>query len=82
MKPLPPIDIFDLPKSVLVTYPVVMHHVRTHEALIQRSSQLFDWVLKGKLRVKIGGRYPLSEAARAHHDIQSRRTTGKLLLIP
>jgi NADPH2:quinone reductase len=82
MKPLPSIDIFDLPKSVLITYPAVMHHVRTHEALVQRSNQLFDWVREGKLRVKIGGRYPLAEAAQAHQDIQSRRTTGKLLLIP
>ena len=82
MKPLPSIDIFDLPKSVLITYPAVMHHVRTHEALVRRSNQLFDWVREGKLRVKIGGRYPLAEAAQAHQDIQSRRTTGKLLLIP
>ena len=82
MKPLPPIDIFDLPKSVLITFPAVMHHVRTHEALIGRSNQLFDWVRAGKLKVMIGGRYPLAEAGRAHQDIQSRRTTGKLLLIP
>jgi len=82
MRPLPPIDIFDLPKSVLVTYPMVMHHVRTHEALVQRSNQLFDWVREGKLKIRIGSRYPLAEAARAHQDIQSRRTTGKLLLVP
>ncbi len=82
MKPLPPIDIFDLPKSVLVTYPMVMHHVRTHEALVQRSNQLFEWVREGKLKIRIGSRYPLAEAARAHQDIQSRRTTGKLLLVP
>jgi NADPH:quinone reductase-like Zn-dependent oxidoreductase len=50
--------------------------------LLRRSNQLFDWVREGRLKVHVGGRYPLAEAAQAHRDIQSRRTTGKLLLIP
>jgi NADPH2:quinone reductase len=61
---------------------MVHHHVRTREALLTRSNQLFDWVREGRLKVHVGGRYPLAEAAQAHRDIQSRRTTGKLLLIP
>ena len=43
---------------------------------------VFDWIAKGELDVRIGGTYPLSEAARAQEDLASRRTTGKLLLLP
>jgi len=43
---------------------------------------VFDWITKGELDVRIGGTYPLSEAARAHEDLAGRRTTGKLLLLP
>ena len=40
------------------------------------------WITEGKLRVRIGGEYPLADAARAHADMESRKTTGKLLLVP
>ena len=43
---------------------------------------LFDWIARGLLKVRIGGTYPLAEASRAHADMESRTTTGKLLLIP
>jgi NADPH:quinone reductase len=82
IKRLPLIDLLDLPKSVLVAYPVVHHHVTTRAALLRRSQALFDLVREGSLNVRIGHRHPLPEAARAHADIQSRITTGKLLLIP
>ncbi|WP_213807868.1 quinone oxidoreductase [Granulicella sp. dw_53] len=82
IKRLPPIDLLDLPKSVLVSYPSVMHHVRTREALLSRSAQLFDWVRKGQLKIHIGHRYPLADAALAHAELGARKTTGKLLLIP
>lgn len=72
----------DLLKSVRLTCPVFAHHVRTREALVARTSEVFELVETGRLRVRVGGRYPLSEAATAHTDIESRRTTGKLLLIP
>jgi len=81
IKRLPPTDLLDLPKSVLVTYPSVMHHVRTHETLLARTEQLFDWVRKGQLNIHIGRRYPLADAARAHADLEARKTTGKLLLL-
>jgi hypothetical protein len=67
----------DLLKSVRLTYPVFAHHVRTREALVARTSEVFELVETGRLRVRVGRRYPLSEAARAHIDIESRRTTGK-----
>ena len=43
---------------------------------------MFDWIAKGELEVRIGGTYPLADAARAQEDLASRRTTGKLLLLP
>lgn len=82
MAPIPAFSPLSLPKSIKITYPVVMHHVRTPEMLTKHSRQLFDWVRDGKLRTHIGGRYPLADAEQAHRDIQSRRTTGKLLLLP
>jgi len=80
MEPLPPIDPFSIPKSIKITYPVVMHHVRTRDALLARSRQLFDWMRSGQLRLHVGQSYPLAAAADAHRDIESRRSTGKLLL--
>lgn len=82
MEPLPPIDPFSIPKSIKITYPVVMHHVRTRDALLARSRQLFDWMRSGQLRLHVGQSYPLAAAADAHRDIESRRSTGKLLLKP
>ena len=52
------------------------------ELLRARSAQLFDWIAEGKLKVRIGGEYPLADAAQAHADMESRKTTGKLLLVP
>ncbi|MER7701825.1 quinone oxidoreductase [Kitasatospora sp. NPDC097605] len=72
----------DLPNSILLTYPVVHHHVATREALVRRTGELFDLVLDGRLTPLVTGRHPLAEAARAHADLESRRTTGKLLLLP
>lgn len=82
IKRLPPIDLLDLPKSVLVSYPTVGDHVRTRAALLARTNQLFAWYLAGKLTVHIGQRFPLAAAADAHDALESRHTTGKLLLIP
>jgi NADPH2:quinone reductase len=81
IKRLPPIDLLDLPKSVLVTYPSVVDHARTHEALLARAGQLFDWVRKGQLTIHISHHYPLADAAQAHADLEARKTTGKLLLL-
>ena len=44
--------------------------------------EVFGWIADGSLDVRIGERYPLEDAARAHEDLEARRTTGKLLLIP
>jgi NADPH:quinone reductase-like Zn-dependent oxidoreductase len=54
----------------------------TREELPSRASDLFGWTAAGRLMVRIGGTYPLQEAARAHADLEGRHTTGKLLLVP
>jgi NADPH2:quinone reductase len=43
---------------------------------------LFDWIMDGRLRIRNGGEYPLADAAQAHADMESRKTTGKLVLVP
>jgi NADPH:quinone reductase len=77
-----PINIATLPRSVLIGFPTFMDHVPGRAALLSCTRQLFDWVESRRLKVNIGQRYPLANAAQAHSDIASRRTTGKLLLIP
>ena len=77
-----PLDIMSLPKSIKIGYAIFFDHIHTPELLRARSTQLFDWITEGKLRVRIGGEYPLADAARAHADMESRKTTGKLLLVP
>jgi NADPH2:quinone reductase len=77
-----PLDIMSLPKSIKIGYAVFLDHIHTPELLRARSAQLFDWIMEGTLRVRIGGEYPLADAARAHAGMESRKTTGKLLLVP
>jgi NADPH2:quinone reductase len=68
--------------SLYVTRPTVVHYTATREELRARTDELFGWVASGQLRVSIGGRFPLADAARAHQELEARRTTGKLLLFP
>jgi NADPH2:quinone reductase len=68
--------------SVYLTRPSLGAHVATREELEWRAGELFAAIAGGSLTVRIGGRYPLAEARRAHEDLEGRRTTGKLLLVP
>ena len=68
--------------SLFVTRPALAHHVATREELLERATAVLGMVASGTLSVRVGGRYPLEDAARAHDDLESRRTTGKLLIIP
>jgi NADPH2:quinone reductase len=77
-----PIDIMSLPRSIKLGYAVFSDHIPTPELLRQHARRLFDWIAAGDLKLHIGGVYPLAEAAQAHRDMESRATTGKLLLIP
>lgn len=76
------IDIMSLPKSIKLGYAVFFDHIHTPELLRAHSARLFDWIAEGRLKVHVGGVYPLADAARAHADMASRATTGKLLLVP
>ncbi|MBB4684577.1 quinone oxidoreductase family protein [Amycolatopsis jiangsuensis] len=82
--PVPPLDPQRLNSggSLYLTRPRAQHYVRTREELDWRAHELFAAIGDGSLDIRIGGRYPLAEARRAHEDLQGRRTTGKLLLIP
>ncbi len=77
-----PIDIMRLPRSIKIGYAVFSDHIHTPALFRARSARLFDWIAEGKLKIRIGGEYPLADAAKAHADMESRATTGKLLLIP
>jgi NADPH2:quinone reductase len=68
--------------SLFLTRPTLAHHVADRGELQWRASELFGWIAKGELRVRVGARYPLADAARAHEDLAARRTTGKLILVP
>lgn len=68
--------------SLYVTRPSLFHYVAARDALLAAAGQVFDRVLAGRLKLHIDRTYPLAEAAQAHRDLESRATTGKLLLIP
>ncbi|MBB2910992.1 NADPH2:quinone reductase [Streptosporangium becharense] len=82
--PVPPVDPQVLAKhgSLFLTRPSLGAYIATRDELVWRASDIFGWVASGRLRVHISHRYPLAEAARAHEDLEARRTTGKVLLIP
>ncbi len=76
----PVVRLSDIPRSISITYPATNHHIETPENLAAHTGELFRLVEKGDLTVRIGGRYPLAEAAQAHTALESRSTSGKLLL--
>ncbi|MDG3011221.1 quinone oxidoreductase [Rhodococcus sp. D2-41] len=82
--PVPPVDPQRLNAggSLFLTRPTLAHHVRTREELLWRSGDVFDAIGLGAVQLRVGGRYPLAEAARAHRDLEGRRTTGSLVLLP
>lgn len=82
--PTPPLDIPRLNSggSLYVTRPSVVHYTATTEELRGRAADVFGWIADGRLQVHIGGEYPLADAAKAQADLESRKTTGKLLLRP
>ena len=69
-------------RSLYITRPGLPHYTATREELLERAAEVLGWVADGSLNVRIGERYPLEDARRAHEDLEARRTTGKLLLIP
>ncbi|MCX2952538.1 quinone oxidoreductase family protein [Lentzea sp. NEAU-D7] len=82
--PVPPVDPqrLNAAGSVYLTRPSTGAYLLDRAELDWRAGDLFSAITSGELNIRIGGRYKLEEAAQAHTDLQSRRTTGKLLLLP
>jgi len=80
--PVPPFDanILNGKGSLFLTRPSLGHYVLTREELLWRAGDVLSWVASGKLKLRVDRSYPLAEAARAHEDLESRKTAGKLLL--
>jgi NADPH2:quinone reductase len=68
--------------SLYLTRPTLGDYIADRGELLWRAGDIFGWVADGRLAVRVGGRYPLADAARAHEDLAARRSTGKLLLLP
>jgi NADPH2:quinone reductase len=81
---VPPFDLIALSQkgSLYVTRPTLGHYIATREELMARSSAVFGMITSGKLKLRIAHTYPLAEAQQAHRDLEGRKTTGKLLLMP
>jgi len=81
---VPPLDLQVLAQkgSLFATRPTLYNYAATTDELNWRASELFASVLDGSLALRVEHTYPLADAARAHTDLESRATTGKLLLLP
>lgn len=81
-----PVPLFNLQKlsekSLFLTRPKLFDYIAVREELLARSQAVFDWIMTGKMQLHIGHTYPLAQAAQAHQDLEGRKTTGKILLIP
>lgn len=81
---VPPFDLIKLSQkgSLYITRPTLVNYTVTREELEWRAHDVLGWIAAGELKVRIHKTYPLAEAAQAHRDLEGRKTTGKLLLIP
>ena len=82
--PAPPLDLQVLNQKggLFVTRPALAHYTASREELLWRAESILTWVGNNTLDVRIGGTYALADAAKAHSDLEGRKTTGKLILIP
>jgi NADPH2:quinone reductase len=81
---VPPFDLIKLSQkgSLFITRPTLGHYIATREELEWRAGDVLQMIVRGELKLQIHHRYPLAEAEQAHRDLEGRKTTGKLLLIP
>jgi len=81
---VPPFDLIALSQkgSLYVTRPTLVNYIASREELMSRSGAVFAMISSGKMKLRIAHTYPLPEAQRAHRDLEGRKTTGKLLLLP
>jgi NADPH:quinone reductase len=68
--------------SLFLTRPSLVHHIATREELERRATDVLNMISAGKLKLRIAHVYKLQDAQQAHRDLEGRKTTGKLLLIP
>jgi NADPH2:quinone reductase len=82
--PVAPVDpqLLSQKGSLFLTRPTPGHYAASRAELVERSAAVLGWVADGSLKVRIGREFPLSAAAEAHVELEARRTTGKVLLIP
>ncbi len=82
--PVPPFNLGTLAAkgSLFVTRPTLAHYALDRQELLQRSNDLFNWIASGQLKLRIDKTFPLAEAAEAHRQLEARKTTGKVLLLP
>jgi NADPH:quinone reductase len=82
--PVAPLDpqVLNNKGSLFLTRPSLFHYIATRDELVRRAGEVLGWIQKGELKLHIGATFPLADAARAHQDLEGRRTTGKVLLIP
>src|SRR5690606_14607227 len=82
--PVAPMDpqILNRKGSLFLTRPSLGHYVATQDELSARADELFGWIARGELAVRIGAEYRLDDAAEAHRALEGRKTTGKVLLLP
>ena len=82
--PVPPFDLAKLGHkgSLFITRPTLVHHMATNEELQKRATDVLTMIATGKIKLRIEHIYPLKEVQQAHRDLEARKTTGKLLLIP
>jgi NADPH2:quinone reductase len=68
--------------SLFLTRPSLGHHVATRDELLQRAGEVLGWIRDGKLKLRTEFEFPLKDAGAAHRALESRKTTGKVLLLP
>jgi len=81
---VPPVDlqVLSAKGSLYATRPTLFHYTASPEELRSRTRELFAWLQDGSLKLRIGATFPLADAAEAHRQLEARRTTGKVLLLP
>jgi NADPH2:quinone reductase len=68
--------------SLYLTRPTLKDYVRTRAELEKRAEDVFGWAVSGELKLRMEHRYALADAAQAQRDLEARKTTGKVLLVP
>lgn len=81
---VPPFDPIVLSRkgSLFLTRPTLVNYIATHDELQRRATAVMQMIFAGKLKLRIDHVYALKDAEQAHRDLEARKTTGKLLLIP